>query len=227
MSKTGLTPILQDKDSLVDRVCDTVRHSIISGELRPAEALSISDLASDLGVSHSPVREALQRLAGQGLVELRPARSAIVAPLDVDDLSDIYRIRKLLEADAAGRACPMLTEEDISSLERELKLLGDRPPSSEEFWTHHDGFHTALMRPALTPRVERVIRQHWHAGERYIRVVYANSAVFHSRTPEERHRPLLEVAKRGKEAPMRKALQEHLEANEREITGQLREILGS
>jgi DNA-binding GntR family transcriptional regulator len=225
MSKTGLGPIAQEKDSLVDRVTDAIRHSIIVGRLRPAEPLSISDLASDLGVSHSPVREALQRLASQGLVELRPARSAIVAPLCVDDLEDIYRVRKMLESDTAARACPRLVAEDIAVLERELELLGAHPVDSEEFWTHHDRFHTALMQPALSPRLERLIQQHWHAAERYIRVAYADSDVFRDRSPEERHRPLLKAAKSGKESVMRKALLEHLEMNEREITEQLRETL--
>lgn len=226
MSKTGLAPISQEKESLVDRVCEAVRQSIISGRLHPAEVLSISDLATDLGVSHSPVREALQRLASQGLVELRPARSAIVAPLDVEELAEIYRIRKLLEVDTAGRACPMLSAEDLELIEREFKLLSRASAGSEDVWTHHDGFHRALMRPALSPLLERVITDQWHAGERYIRIVYADSEVFASRSTGERHKALLEAAHSGKEARMREALLEHLEMNEREIGDQVREILG-
>ena len=226
MSKTGLAPIAQEKESLVDRVCDAVRHSIISGRLRPAEVLSISDLDADLGVSHSPVREALQRLASQGLVELRPARSAIVAPLDVDELTEIYRIRKLLEVDTAGRACPLLTPEDLKAIERRFEALAKAPSTHpDDFWTLHEDFHRALMRPALSPRLARVIGEQWHAGERYIRIVYADSGVFGARSAGERHQELLDAARAGKAPRMRKALLEHLEMNEREIGIQIREIL--
>jgi DNA-binding GntR family transcriptional regulator len=225
LSKTGLAPIAQEKESLVDRVCDAVRHSIISGQLRPAEVISISDLATDLGVSHSPVREALQRLASQGLVELRPARSAIVAPLDVEELTEIYRIRKLLEVDTAGRACPLLTAGDLEAIERDFELLSRAGAGSEDIWTRHDDFHRALMGPALSPRLDRVISEQWHAGERYIRIVYADSDVFAARSIGDRHQELLDAARAGKAAGMRKALLAHLETNEREIGDQVREIL--
>jgi DNA-binding GntR family transcriptional regulator len=225
MSRTGLTPIAQEKESLVDRVFDAVRQSIIAGRLRAGEALSISDLAGDLGVSHSPVREALQRLAGQGLVELRPARSAIVAPLDVEDLTEIYRIRELLEVDAAARACPDLEPEDIAELEGQLRYLADTSPRTDEFWIHHDRFHRALMRPALSPRLDRITKENWSAAERYVRIVYADSEPFESRSPEDRHRPLLEAAKARNAPGMRKALGQHLKKNEEEMTAQVRRIL--
>lgn len=225
MSKTGLRPFIQEKESLVDRVTDAVRDLIVAGKLRPAEPLSISDLAGDLGISHSPVREALQRLASQGLVELRPARSAIVAPLCVDDLGEIYRVRKLLEVDTAARACPRLLPEDIAVLEAELQSLNQGIANDEEFWARHDAFHIALMRPVLSPHIERLIQQEWHSAERYIRLAYADADVFADRSPAERHRPLVEAARTGKESAMRKALLEHLKGNEREITERLREIL--
>ncbi len=226
-TKTGISPISPATQSLVDRVSHAVRRAILEGRLRPGEALSISDLAADLGVSHSPVREALQRLSGQGLVVLRPARTAIVAPLELEDLQEIYRLRKLIEVDAAIRAAPKLTEEDVALLERELAALSDAAFDSDEFWDSHNAFHSALMRPVMTPRLQRMITELWHAGERYLRIVYIETDVLFTRSPYDRHAPLLEAARSGKGSTLGKALTQHLDSNEREIVKSLQESIAN
>ena len=222
-TKTGIAPISPTTQSLVDRVSHAVRRAILEGRLRPGETLSISDLATDLGVSHSPVREALQRLSGQGLVILRPARTAIVAPLELEDLREIYRLREVIEADAAGRAAPALTEEDFAVLKRALAAMSELEVDSDEFWNSHNTFHAALMAPVMTPRLERIITELWHAGERYLRIVYIETDVLFTRSPEQRHRPLLEAARTRNAAKMRKAVAAHLQSNEREIVKSLTE----
>ncbi len=224
-TKTGIAPISLATQSLVDRVSHAVRRAILEGRLRPGEALSISDLAADLGVSHSPVREALQRLSGQGLVVLRPARTAIVAPLELDDLREIYRLRKLIEVDAAVRAAPQLTKDDISRLERELSAMSDAAVDSDEFWDGHTAFHSALMRPVMTPRLQRMVTELWHAGERYLRIVYIETDVLATRSPYDRHAPLLQAARSGRGSTVGKALTEHLDGNEREIVKSLQESI--
>jgi DNA-binding GntR family transcriptional regulator len=226
-TRTGVTPIHQEVQSLVDRVTHAVRQSILDGRLRPGETLSISDLATDLRTSHSPVREALQRLSGQGLVELRPARTAIVAPLKLDDLHEIYRLRLLNEVEAVGRACPLLTDADLAELEEQFSILKAAELDSEEFWASHNGLHRTLMRPVATERLDRLITELWQAAERYIRVVYGETEVLRERTAYERHLPLLEAARTRNAATMRKALTAHLRSNERELSSKLDTILGN
>ncbi|MBV9819629.1 MAG: GntR family transcriptional regulator [Solirubrobacterales bacterium] len=225
VTKTGISPISAETQSLVDRVSHAVRRAILEGRLRPQETLSISDLAVDLGVSHSPVREALQRLAGQGLVVLRPARTAIVAPLELDDIQEIYRLRLLIEADAAGRAAPALTDADLEVLERELEVMSGASTDSDEFWAGHAAFHLALMTPVMTPRLRRVITELWHAGERYLRIVYGETDVLETRSPHDRHRPLLVAARTRNAARVSTAVTQHLQSNEREIAKHLRGTL--
>lgn len=226
-TKTGVASIATETQSLVDRVSHAVRAAILEGRLRPGETLSISDLAADLGTSHSPVREALQRLSGQGLVVLRPARTAIVAPLELDDLHEIYRLRRFVEVDAAGRAAPLLTEELLTRLRRDFEKLVSAEHDTDEFWRDHNAFHLTLMEPVLTPRLERFVTELWHAAERYIRIVYSETDVLFARSPRERHLPLLEAAEKGKSADMRKALTAHLDSNELEIAKTLQEILAA
>jgi DNA-binding GntR family transcriptional regulator len=225
-TKTGIAPIFPATQSLVDRVSHAVRRAILEGQLRPGETLSISDLAADLGVSHSPVREALQRLSGQGLVVLRPARTAIVAPLELEDLQEIYRLRGLIEVDAAGRAAPKLSDDHLAELERELDVMSAVAPDSDPFWDSHTAFHRALMAPVFTARLQRMVTELWHAGERYLRIVYNETDVLHARSPHDRHRPLLDAARSRSAETMRKALTDHLQANEREIVASLPHTLG-
>ena len=226
-TKTGINPISPATQSLVDRVSHAVRRAILEGRLRPGEALSISDLATDLGVSHSPVREALQRLSGQGLVVLRPARTAIVAPLELEDLQEIYRLRKLTEVDAATRAAPNLTDDNLAVLERELVVMSDVAIDSDEFWDSHNTFHSALMTPVMTVRLQRIVTDLWHAGERYLRIVYIETDVLFTRSPYDRHRPLLDAARSRQGTTLGRALTEHLDSNEREIVKSLLETIGS
>ncbi|HLH66980.1 MAG TPA: GntR family transcriptional regulator [Solirubrobacteraceae bacterium] len=226
-TRTGITPISTESQSLVDRVSHAVRRAILEGRLRPGEALSISDLARDLGVSLSPVREALQRLSGQGLVLLRPARTAIVAPLELSDLQELYRLRRLIEVDAAARAAPMLGDEQLSRLERELHAMSDRAVDSEEFWNHHNGFHRTLLEPVLTARTERLITELWQAVERYLRIVYIETDALFERTPHERHSPLLDAARTRDPDAVASALTAHLESNEREVVKSLQQSIAT
>ena len=92
----------------MDRVTAWVRRSVLNGTMAPGSSFSITDLSERLGVSAIPVREALRRLDAQGLILLRPGRSAIVNPLDVTELRGIYRLRRGIEPDLAARSCNLL-----------------------------------------------------------------------------------------------------------------------
>ncbi len=225
-TRTGLTPRRLETQSLVDRVGHAVRRAILEGQLRPGEALSISDLATDLGVSHSPVREALQRLSGQGLIVLRPARTAVVAPLDLDELEEIYRLRELIEVDALGRSAAGLTEADLALAERQFTLLsGATATDSDRFWDAHSAFHMSLLAPVLTPRLIRLVTDLWHAAERYIRIVYIETDALFTRSPRERHAPLLAAAQARDGQRLRDAMTDHLRRNHDEVAGKLTLIL--
>src|SRR5919206_2910505 len=86
----GPRPVAQK--SVVELVIDEVRRSILEGSLPPGAPVSIADLSSRLEVSHIPVREALRRLEGEGLIELRRSRSAVVASMTAEDLDHVFRL---------------------------------------------------------------------------------------------------------------------------------------
>jgi DNA-binding GntR family transcriptional regulator len=95
---TGATP------SRTEAVLDAIKHAILAGELRPGQGLVETELAQMLGVSMTPVREALKTLAGAGLVTMSPYRGATVRAIDPASAAAIYDLRLLLEPEAVRRA---------------------------------------------------------------------------------------------------------------------------
>jgi DNA-binding GntR family transcriptional regulator len=90
--------------SRTEAVLDAIKHAILAGELRPGRSLVETELAQLLGVSKTPVREALKTLAGAGLVTMSPYRGATVREIDVTTAAAIYDLRLLVEPEAVGRA---------------------------------------------------------------------------------------------------------------------------
>ena len=95
---TGAAP------SRTEAVLDAIKHAILAGELRPGQSLVETELAQLLGVSKTPVREALKTLAGAGLVTMSPYRGATVRAIDAASAAAIYDLRLLLEPEAVRRA---------------------------------------------------------------------------------------------------------------------------
>jgi DNA-binding GntR family transcriptional regulator len=95
---TGAAP------SRTEAVLDAIKHAILAGELRPGQALVETELAQLLGVSKTPVREALKTLAGAGLVTMSPYRGATVRAIDPASAAAIYDLRLLLEPEGVRRA---------------------------------------------------------------------------------------------------------------------------
>jgi DNA-binding GntR family transcriptional regulator len=85
-------------------VLEAIKHAILTGELKPGRSLVETDLATVLGVSKTPVREALKTLAGAGLVTMHPYKGAVVRTLDDEQARHIYDLRLLLEPEALGRS---------------------------------------------------------------------------------------------------------------------------
>lgn len=155
--------------SVVDQVITELRRSILAGDLAPGRECSLRELADMLNVSIIPVREALRSLESQGLVHMRPGRSAIVTPLDLDELHGIYRLRRRLEPEIAQRSCLLLPDADLDRLEREAAAFGELRTMNDIYEAHHT-WHLALLAPAATAWDIRVLMTLWRAGERYIRI---------------------------------------------------------
>lgn len=138
------------------RVHQDLRHAILEGELAPGERLRAEALATRLGTSRTPIREALVMLEREGLVELQPNRGAVVKAFDPADLLDLYEVRALIEPHAARRAATRINDEDINRL-KELCRLADRAGVNEQIALNED-FHRIIANAAESPRLTAALR---------------------------------------------------------------------
>lgn len=216
--------VAKANSSAVDLVTAEIRRAVLTGALPAGEQFSIQDLAAQLGVSHIPIREALRRLESQGLILLRQARAASVAPLSGDDLQAIYRLRYLIELPLAGASAGRRSPEQIARLDELLELSRDLDP--EIAWQAHYDFHEALVHPAANGWDDRLLHTLWMAAERYTHLVFDPTRI----TTEERerrfetHRLLREAAVADDPAAMSDALYEHLRRNEESILTHIRAL---
>lgn len=210
--------------SAVDLVTSEIRRAVLTGVLPAGEQFSVRDLAAQLGVSHIPIREALRRLESQGLILLRQARSACVAPLSTADLEAIYRLRYLIELPLAGASAGRRGPAEIRRLDALLEASRDRDP--EVAWQGHYDFHEALVHPAANAWDERVLHTLWMAAERYTHLVFDPTQISDAERDRryEKHRLLRDAALAGDAAAMAEALREHLCANEDRIRDHIRVI---
>ena len=140
-----------------------IRTAIISGDLKSGETLQESRLAERIGVSRTPVREALSRLASEGLVVLERYRRGQVASFSMADVAEVFRLRGKLEGHGARRACRRITAADIARLEAvedEMEAV-----FAELGWHRHlsrfdelnNEFHGIIARAADSPRLEKIL----------------------------------------------------------------------
>ena len=102
----AVAPVSERAPTAQDRAAASLRGAILEGRLKPGQRVNQEEWAGRTGVSLIPVREALRALAGEGLVEYRARRGYAVTELDLDDLEEVYRLRRMLESDALRRGVP-------------------------------------------------------------------------------------------------------------------------
>jgi len=116
-------PVKEAQVSLNQKAYTEIRRRILNGELSTETPLSEYQLAEELELSRTPVREAIKRLEREGLVQSIPNRGTFVAELTARDISEIYQVREQLEGFAARIAAETMSDESINMLEEEIRVL--------------------------------------------------------------------------------------------------------
>jgi DNA-binding GntR family transcriptional regulator len=154
--------------TLTEQVQDALRLDIIEGVFAPGQRLRPIELSDRYKVSATPLREALQRLAAQSLVEIDPRMGVSVAQISQGDLYDIYWLRGILEALALERAIERGDgdwEEQLRTAHATLEAQGEDDPIA---WSAtHRGFHEALFAACRSPWLLRVLNTLYDHSERY------------------------------------------------------------
>ncbi|TYL46047.1 GntR family transcriptional regulator [Nocardioides sp. BGMRC 2183] len=214
---SGVRPIAHH--SLVDRVTDELHRAILNGDLAPGSTVSIVDLCERFDISHIPVREALRRLESEGVISLRPGRSALVASVTLEELENIYQLRKLIESDLCVRAGASMTEERLQDAEQALAEYIEIEREPAALAAKHHAFHEAMLLDEIGPADANVLRLLWKASDRYLHLLMDDldhqPATQQARIDE--HRELLDLARDGKVDQLRDAWVAHLESTERAL----------
>jgi DNA-binding GntR family transcriptional regulator len=154
--------------TLAEKAFETLHSAIITGRLRPGTRLPIEELADVLEMSPMPIREAVRRLDGAGLVENIPHRGARVTELSVIDLSEVYEARLALEVLAIRRAAERFDAAREASAGQRLATLNHMTDdNSATTSAAHQAFHFALYDAADSAWLLRLIRPVWETSERY------------------------------------------------------------
>ncbi|WP_456697168.1 GntR family transcriptional regulator [Aeromicrobium sp. P5_D10] len=157
-----------DESSLTERVYEELRTAILSGELAPGSLHSVVEIASQLGVSRTPVREALLQFATDGVVRFERSRGVRILELSTKDIEDIYSLRLLLEVPAAYRAATHMSEADRKVMRKAFASMRKaRELQDEPLFQRHDlTFHEAVLRGAGNERIVEAVaktRSQMHA----------------------------------------------------------------
>jgi DNA-binding GntR family transcriptional regulator len=131
--------------ALYQEVADRLREKIFARELEPGAWIDELKLASEWGISRTPLREALKVLAVEGLVTMKVRRGAYVTEMSRDDVSQVYRLLALLESDAAGEVALHASNAEIASLQALHDRLEKQVRQRDAFFATNEAFHMRLL----------------------------------------------------------------------------------
>ncbi len=160
MQNKRLVPVnLDSYKPLRELVLEAIREAITNGSLQPRERLMEIQLAEELGVSRTPVREALRKLELEGFIVMVPRKGAYVADLSMKDIADVFEIRAALEALAAGLAAERITEEELDNMERLLAEKGEAifQNDIDKLVEADTKFHEAMYKASRNERLTVII----------------------------------------------------------------------
>ena len=165
--------------NLTSRVFDALRSQVLSGDLPPRQRLKVASLATTHGVSLNVIREALNRLAGQGLVDVEPQFGFSVRGLSASDLEDLVAQRVLMESIALRRcierSCADWQADVLAAHHRlrrtPMKRDDGLPGLNPQWLERHDDFHRVMLQSCGSPRLFLMIRQMAESAELYHRAL--------------------------------------------------------
>ncbi len=197
---------------MAEAALERLREAIILGELTPGTPLRLEDLARSLGMSISPIREAVRQLEALGLAEHVPHVGAKVMGLDVEELRELFSIRLALEGMAVRRAAARFAGADEERAREALSSFDEARHGGDtrRAVRHHREFHFALYEAGGSSWLLRLIRPTWDSCERYRPVLLGATGALQDRH-EELDGELLEACVAHEPERAAEALRAHLE----------------
>jgi DNA-binding GntR family transcriptional regulator len=200
-----------------DWVEDRLREAILSGQFQPGEWLRQQRIANQYGISEIPVREALKKLAAEGVLEYLPYRGMRVPEYSVDDVADVYKVRAFMEAIAAYAAAENITAEEIV----ELRLLTSRMEehlAQEDLEEHRElnrRFHEIVFTASRRAYLIHELRQLWMVFPSMLWGSLSTTAterLFEQDAYDiEEHRAIVDALEEGNASLAEQVMRQHIE----------------
>lgn len=211
---------MQTHITKMDLAVHELRERILSGQLQPGERLRVETLTDELGMSPTPIREALRVLQADRLVHYRPHRKIVVAEVSIDQVAEIYQLRAELESFATELAVPRLQEGGLDELEAAhaqwiraaARGRGTKLADTNNHW------HWTIYRAAGSTRLEDFIRRLWEAFP--WRTQYELPGLRESSIPE--HETVMAAVRAGDSALARARMRDHICSGQQSLLTALR-----
>lgn len=170
LPRAGRTPIA--RRTVADLAADALRDQILRGDLAEGSPVRQDAVAQELGVSRIPVREALRRLEAEGLVEMSPHYGAVVSSLSLDEITELFELRAVIEASLIRRAVPRFAAADLRRVDEVLRQYerAFRERQVREWAELNWRLHSALLAPAGRTRTLALLQNLHQQSERYMRM---------------------------------------------------------
>lgn len=208
---------------LRDVVFNTLRQAILKGELAPGERLMEIQLAERLGVSRTPIREAIRKLELEGLVLMIPRKGAEVAKISEKSLRDVLEVRRSLEELAIELACKRMTPADIDELEKKQEEFKDAVAKGQamEIAETDEAYHDIIYKGTRNDRLIQMINNLREQMYRY-RLEYIKDEATRQTLMEE-HEDILDALRRRKAEEAREVMKKHIDNQEITVSKNIKE----
>jgi DNA-binding GntR family transcriptional regulator len=207
---------------LRDVVFNTLRQEILTGKLKPGERLMEIHLANKLGVSRTPIREAIRKLELEGLVIMIPRRGAEVAQITLKSLEDVMEVRRALDVLAIELACDRMTDEDIEKLHEACTNFDVAVTSKDtrQIAEADVNFHDIIVLSTNNSRLIQLVNNLSEQMYRY-RFEYLKDDTTHE-TLKQEHLEMYQSIVRKDKVTAAKAVRQHIDNQEKAIIKQLK-----
>lgn len=203
--------------TLWERVYAHLRDEILANRLAPGAVLSEVPLAASLGVSRGPVREAIGRLASEGLVTVRPRRGAVVSALTHEEFLQAYQVREALETLAIRLAVPRLSDDDLARIDGLVESQAEAVDRNDidAFFTLNNAFHELFLQASGNAPLQEMYRQLMgHMGRYQMRSLALRGTV--KRSVAE-HRAIARACRAGDPERGERLLRNHIRVPQRRL----------
>ncbi|HTM48181.1 MAG TPA: GntR family transcriptional regulator [Bryobacteraceae bacterium] len=201
------------RERAVDAVYQALRQAIVSSLMKPGERLNVDELARKLGVSLTPVRSAIQQLANEGLVEIRPRSGTFVASLSPQDVEETFEIRCALEQLAGEKAVANIKPAALKRLRGLLRSLA-RPTRSDEDRKAHEQDNSELHRIIVEAAGNRRLLEMYEALNAHIKIarIHSAEANWPARMEQEQaeHEEIVNALEKRDAAALARVLRRHI-----------------